>query len=70
MAEPTKDAFFSPTKMNALQKAESTHLAAMAIIDAESVARDKKTERLRQARMEREALGPAEEPTKRRKGKA
>ena len=67
----TKDNFFSPTKMNALQKAESTHSAAMQIIDAEAVAREKKTERLRQARLEREAAAPAEvEAPKRGKRKA
>lgn len=66
----TKDNFFSPTKMNALQKAESTHSAAMQIIDAEAIAREKKTERLRQARLEREATTPAAEPPKRGKRKA
>jgi hypothetical protein len=64
-----KDTFFSPTKMNALQKAENTHSAAMEIIDAEVTAREKKTERLRQLRLEREAATPAEEP-KRGKRKA
>lgn len=58
MAE-TKDALLTPTKMNALQKAENTHSAAMEIIDAEIVAREKKTERLRRLRLEREAATPA-----------
>ena len=66
----TKDNFFSPTKMNALQKAESTHSAAMQIIDAEVLAREKKTERLRQLRLEREAAAPAaDEQPKRGKRK-
>jgi hypothetical protein len=59
MAE-AKDNFFSPTKLNALQKAENTHSAAMEIIDAEVLAREKKTERLRQLRLEREAQAPVE----------
>ena len=69
MAE-TRNNFFSPTKMNALQKAESTHSAAMQIIDAETLAREKKTERLRQLRLEREAATPPAEPAKRGKRKA
>ncbi|MGV3548438.1 hypothetical protein [Rhizobium sp.] len=68
MAE-AKDEFFSPTKMNAFQKAENTHQVAMEIIDAEVVAREKKTERLRQLRLEREAAAPAAEPPKRGKRK-
>ena len=66
-----KDTFFSPSKMTAIQKAESTHSAAMEIIDAEVAAREKKTERLRQLRLEREANAPvAAEPATRRKRKA
>ena len=66
-----KDPFFTPPKMTALQKAETTHSAAMQIIDAEIAAREKKTERLRQLRLEREANAPiAAEPKTRRKRKA
>ena len=67
----TKDKFFSPTKLNAQQKAATTHDAAMQIIDAEVIAREKKTERLRLARLEMEAAAvPAEEtPAKRGKRK-
>ena len=36
-----------------------THDVAMQIIDAEVAAREKKTERLRQLRLEREASAPA-----------
>lgn len=67
----TKDTFFSPTKLNALQKAASTHEAAMQIIDAEVSAREKKTERLRQARLLREASEPVVvAPPKRSKSKS
>lgn len=49
------------TKRNAEQKASATHDVAMQIIDAEVSAREKKTERLRQLRMEREASEPVVE---------
>jgi hypothetical protein len=67
----TKEKFFSPTKLSAQQKAATTHDAAMQIIDAEVTAREKKTERLRQLRLEQEAAAPAAEPApKGRKRKA
>jgi len=47
-------------KLNAEQKAATTHDAAMQIIDAEVDAREKKTERLRKLRLEQEANRPAE----------
>ena len=50
-------------KLNAEQKAATTHVAAMEIIDAEVSAREKKTERLRQLRLEQEANRPAEAAT-------
>lgn len=46
-------------KLNAEQKAAATHDVAMQIIDAEVSAREKKTERLRQMRLEQEANRPA-----------
>jgi hypothetical protein len=57
------------TKRNAEQKAAATHDVAMQIIDAEVAAREKKTERLKQLRLEREASAPAAEvrPKKGRK---
>ena len=55
----TKDTLFSPTKLNAQQKAATTHDVAMQIIDAEVTAREKKTERLRQLRLQQEAETPA-----------
>lgn len=58
------------TKRNAEQKAAVTHSVAMEIIDAEAFAREKKTERLRQLRLEREASMPAaeERPKRGKKG--
>jgi len=55
----TKEKFFSPTKLSAQQKAATTHDAAMQIIDAEVTAREKKTQKLRQLRLEQEAAKPA-----------
>lgn len=63
----TKDKFFSPTKLNAQQKAATTHDAAMQIIDAEVAAREKKTERLRQLRLQQEAENPAPAASVRKK---
>ena len=54
----TKEKFFSPTKLSAQQKAATTHDAAMQIIDAEVSAREKKTQKLRQLRLEQEAAAP------------
>ena len=58
------------TKRNAEQKAAATHSVAMQIIDAEVSAREKKTERLRQLRMEREASEPVVEVRPKRGKKA
>ena len=58
----TKEKFFSPTKLSAQQKAATTHDAAMQIIDAEVAAREKKTEKLRQLRLEQEAANPVAAP--------
>lgn len=55
------------TKVNAQQKAATTHDAAMRIIDAEVAAREKKTERLRRQRLEREAGEPAVEAVPKRR---
>lgn len=58
------------TKLNAEQKAATTHDAAMQIIDAEVAAREKKTERLRQLRLEQEANRPAETPARSKRKKS
>ena len=44
-----------PAKLSPREKAAATDEAARAIIDAEANKREKKTERLRQMRLEREA---------------
>ncbi len=54
------------TKRAAEQKASTTHKEAMRIIDAEVAARERKTERLRQARLAQEAAEPAPEPPPKR----
>ncbi|ATN33505.1 hypothetical protein ACO34A_06755 [Rhizobium sp. ACO-34A] len=59
----TKDQFFKPERMNAGDKARATDDSARHIIEAEAVARDQKTEKLRTLRLEREAAeGHATEP--------
>jgi hypothetical protein len=67
----TRHTLFKPSK--AETKAESTTTVAMGIIEAETAARQAKTERLKAARLEREAAEKAPEPkarkTKPRAGK-
>jgi hypothetical protein len=58
------------TKRNAEQKAATTHDAAMQIIDAEVSAREKKIERLREARLEQEANRPVEAPVRAKRKKS
>lgn len=65
----TGDKIPGTTKLNAEQKAATTHDAAMQIIDAEVAAREKKTERLRQLRLEQEANSPAEAPARSKRKK-
>ena len=57
------------TKPNAERKAAATHTEATRIIDAETAARKKKTERLRLMRQAKEAAEPPPEvaPPKRRR---
>lgn len=49
---------FKPRQSKAETKADTTDHAARAIITAEAERRDAKTARLRQARLEREAMQP------------
>ncbi len=58
------DTLPKPTKVSPRDKAAATDSAARAIIDAEVAKREKKTERLRQLRLEQEAAAPAPEPKK------
>jgi len=52
----TKDAFFNPSKMTPQQKSVVTDDAAKKIIAAEAIARGKKTEKLKQLRLQQAAL--------------
>jgi hypothetical protein len=63
----TKDEFFNPTKLSARDKAAVTDQTARSIIAAETVEREKKTEKLRLLRLEREAAQPAAPQGKARK---
>jgi hypothetical protein len=56
----SKDSFFSATKLNAEQKAASTHREAMRIVEAEATAREKKTVRLKEMRELHQASQPPE----------
>ncbi|WP_173931645.1 hypothetical protein [Chelativorans sp. Marseille-P2723] len=71
----TKDTLFKPKGTSAETKADATDRAFRAIVEDETRRRDAKTERLRQARLEKEAQeaaeAAAEKPkTKGRKTKA
>ncbi|MCJ8520589.1 hypothetical protein ABID21_003528 [Pseudorhizobium tarimense] len=61
----TKEEFFKPAKMSAQAKAEQTNTVVRDILDAETIAREKKTERLKALRLAQ----PAPEPVKTRKTK-
>jgi len=65
----TKHSLFRPTKMET--KADTTTSAAKSIIASETTAREAKVERLRKARLEREAFdSQAEAPKTTRKRNA
>ena len=55
----TRQQFFKPTKVSAATKAAETDSAAKNIVAQEAAARDKKTEKLRAARLAQEAAQPA-----------
>lgn len=61
----TKDEFFKPAKMSAQAKAEQTNSVVRDILDAETNAREKKTEKLKALRLAQ----PTPEPVKTRKAK-
>jgi hypothetical protein len=58
----TKDAFFKPEKVSPQDKAATTDSVARSLIEAEAVARERKTEALRALRMQREALDAENAP--------
>jgi hypothetical protein len=66
----TKDEFFNPIKLSARDKAAATDHTARSIITAEATQREKKTEKLRQLRLEREAAEPAAAPVRAKGRKA
>lgn len=57
----TKDAFFNPVKLSAHDKAAATDETARTIIASEATAREKKTARLRELRLQQQ---PTEEPAR------
>lgn len=59
----TKDEFFKPAKMSAQAKAEQTNSVVRDILDAETNAREKKTEKLKALRLAQPE--PTEAPKKR-----
>jgi hypothetical protein len=66
----TKDAPSTPAKLTSQQKTALTDETAKRIIDEEQLAREKKTERLRQMRLEQDEHPPvATPPAKRTKKK-
>jgi len=60
------DNFFKPKLSGSESKAQTTTNAANAIVDEEALARKKKTERLRVARLAKEAAESEQPPTKSR----
>ena len=68
MASATKDTLFKALSPG--EKARNTDNAARTIIDAEAVAREKKTARLRELRLAQEALTPPPEAAPAKKARA
>ncbi|RFZ86961.1 hypothetical protein D0Y60_13250 [Shinella sp. WSJ-2] len=54
--------FFKPTKTTAHKKASETNLVAWRIIDQETTAREKKTDKLRTLRLTNEMASPTPLP--------
>jgi len=54
----SKDEFFNPAKVSARDKAAVTDTTARAIVNAETAAREKKTEKLKALRLQHEAEAP------------
>jgi hypothetical protein len=66
----TKEEFFNPAKLSARDKAAATDSTARAIIADETATRQKKTERLRQLRLQQEAAEQAQAPVRSKGRKA
>lgn len=58
---PHPNTAFKPAKTSASEKASATDHTARAIVAAEKIARDKKTEKLKAQRLERAAAEPPAE---------
>jgi hypothetical protein len=69
MRQPVPTGVFKPNPTSGENKNDATTRAAQQIIDGEKAARDIKTERLRQARLEREKNQPAAKPAGKRGAK-
>lgn len=67
MSDATTSAVFKPTVSKSEAKADTTNRIALEIIHAEAAKRDAKTERLREARIAREAAESDPAPKKRKK---
>jgi hypothetical protein len=69
---PSEHDLFKPKQSKAESKADTTNRTARGIIGAEAQKRDAKTARLRQARLEKEAVAPVTPapPTKLQRRKA
>ena len=66
----TKEEFFNPVKLSARDKAEATDQTARTIIAAEATAREKKTARLRELRMQQEPVEAEPKPVRKTRKKA
>ena len=58
----TKEKFFNPVKLSARDKAAATDHTARAIIETEATAREKKTARLRELRLQQQPTEDAAQP--------
>lgn len=65
----TRDQFFKPEKTSAQAKAGQTNSVLKTIIDAETVARDQKTEKLRALRLAQEEEQAAKAATAGKRGR-
>ncbi len=59
MTKPTRETLFKPTLSRTESKAEAVSRIAMSMIEQETARREAKTERLRQARLDRDAAEAA-----------
>ncbi|MDE1994121.1 MAG: hypothetical protein KGI75_16580 [Rhizobiaceae bacterium] len=70
MASPNKDSLFGSKKQASLVKASQLDSTVKEIIASEQAGRERKTARLRELRLEKEASQPAPEPKVKTKRKA